>query len=226
MWSEFLSLFFPEYCLACLGTLESGEKCICTRCRYHLPKTNSHLEEIPTLTQKFWGRTPVRYTWAYLKFSKGSKVQRLLNQLKYSGQQELGELLGHWYGAELKQKGYSDQFDLILPVPLHESKLLKRGYNQSDCFAKGLSKGMELEWSGKVLERNTATVSQTKKGRWERWQNVEEIFEVVDEEKVRNKRILLVDDVITTGATLEACAIELYNKGCASVSIATLAAAQ
>jgi ComF family protein len=177
------------------------------------------------LSQKFWGRTSIKYTLAFLKFTKEGKVQRILHQLKYKGQREIGEMLGNWYGAELTESGFSRHWDLILPVPLHESKLRKRGYNQSDGFAKGLSESMEVAWSDKVLQRKTATKTQTKKGRWERWQNVEEIFVITEEEMIQKKNILLVDDIITTGATLEACAIELYNKGCKSVSVATIAVA-
>ena len=225
MWRDFVSLIYPECCLACMQSLERGEKLVCTQCRYDLPRTNAHQEEYAALSQKFWGRTSIKHTLAFLKFTKGGKVQRLLHQLKYKGQREIGEMLGNWYGADLSESTLSDQYDLIIPVPLHESKLRRRGYNQSDSFAKGLSESMKVDWAAKVMERKTATQTQTKKGRWERWKNVEEIFVVADEERIQKKNILLVDDIITTGATLEACAIELYKKGCESVSVATIAVA-
>ena len=225
MWRDFISLVYPECCLACQQSLERGEKLICTHCRYALPRTNSHRKEYVVLSKKFWGRTPIKHSFAFLKFTKEGKVQRLLHQLKYQGQHEIGDMLGNWYGAELNESGFNGHWNLILPVPLHESKLRRRGYNQSDGFAKGLSESLNVEWSAKILQRKTDTTTQTKKARWDRWQNVEEIFVVSEVEMISQKHILLVDDIITTGATLEACAIELYKKGCESVSVATIAVA-
>ncbi|MBC7921991.1 MAG: ComF family protein [Ferruginibacter sp.] len=224
MLKDFVSIIFPEYCRACLGPLERNEPYICTTCRFSLPRTNSHLTEMTALTHRFWGRVPIWHSLAYLKFTKGGTVQQLLHQLKYNDQREIGETLGQWYGFELTEHGFAEKFDLILPVPLHASKLRKRGYNQSDCFAKGLSEGMRVAWSPDVLRRTVATPTQTKKKRLERWQNVDAVFEVTNEDFLRGKRILLVDDVVTTGATLEACAQELYRVACAAVSIATIAA--
>jgi ComF family protein len=205
--------------------LEEGEQNICTHCRFNLPRTNSHKGEQIELARKFWGKVPIKHTLAYLKFTKGGKVQRLLHQLKYQGHQEIGEIMGKWYGYELCQYGYAEKFDLILPVPLHASKLIKRGYNQSDSFARGLSESMQIEWSDKVLKRIIDTKTQTKKKRLERWQNVEEIFVVQKKEEIDQKRILLVDDIVTTGSTLEACAETLYKHQCSEVGIATIAMA-
>ena len=224
MWEDFLALIFPEYCRACRGFLERGEQYICTDCRYNLPRANS-LAYGGELSQKFWGRANIHYALGYLKFSKGGRVQRLLHELKYEGQEEIGEVLGRWYGFELSESGLSDKFDLILPVPLHPSKRQKRGYNQSDGFAKGLSEGLQVPWSEAVIQRVVPTQTQTKKKRMDRWYNVAEIFVVEDEPSVKDKRILLVDDVITTGATLEACANVLFNHGCQTVSIAVIAVA-
>jgi len=210
----------------CEDSLTKGEKIICLHCRYHLPLTNYHQLPDNPLERRFMGKVNVKHAWAYLKFTKQGRVQKALHNLKYNGKKKVGELMGIWYGEELKRAGLGVQFDLILPVPLHPSKLRKRGYNQSDTFAEGLSKAMGVEWSPRILLRNTASATQTRKKRLERWKNVERIFEVGDAEQVQNKRILLVDDVITTGATLESCVEVLLEAGSAAVSIAAIAAAQ
>ncbi|WP_299706315.1 ComF family protein [uncultured Pontibacter sp.] len=228
MLQDFLSLLFPEICHACDQPLARGERFICTECNVKLPYTDLHVHgatEQNMLQQRFWGKVPVRFAFAYLHFRPKGRVQRLLHKLKYKGAQELGEHLGKRYGALLSDHQYAEHFDLILPVPLHRLKLRRRGYNQSDGFAKGLAGAMELEWSNRLLVRNIDTDSQTKKSRLDRWQNVESVFEVKSPEKVKGKRVLLVDDVLTTGATLEACAQALLNSGCEEVSVVTIAAA-
>lgn len=228
MFQDLLSLLFPEVCHACDESLARGEKFICTTCNVKLPYTDLHLHgatELNVLQQRFWGKVPVRFAFSYLYFKPKGRVQRLLHKLKYKGAHELGEHLGKRYGTILSDHHYADQFDLILPVPLHRLKLRRRGYNQSDGFASGLSEAMRVEWSNSLLVRNSDTDSQTKKSRLGRWQNVEKVFEVKSPDKVKGKRVLLVDDVLTTGATLEACAIILLESGCSEVSVATIAAA-
>lgn len=228
MLQDFLSLLFPEICHACDQPLARGERFICTECNVKLPYTDLHVHgatEENMLQQRFWGKVPVRFAFAYLHFRPKGRVQRLLHKLKYKGAQELGEHLGKRYGALLSDHQYAEHFDLILPVPLHRLKLRRRGYNQSDGFAKGLAGAMMLEWSNSLLVRTTDTDSQTKKSRLDRWQNVEKVFEVKSPEKLKGKRVLLVDDVLTTGATLEACAQTLLDSGCEEVSIVTIAAA-
>lgn len=228
MLQDFLSLFFPEICHACDQPLARGERFICTECNVKLPYTDLHVHgatEQNMLQQRFWGKVPIRYAFAYLHFKPKGRVQRLLHKLKYKGVQELGEHLGKRYGALLADYHYADHFDLVLPVPLHRLKLRRRGYNQSDGFARGLAESMGLGWSSSVLVRTMDTDTQTKKSRLDRWQNVEKVFEVQSPDKVQGKRILLVDDVLTTGATLEACAQALLDSGCEEVSIVTIAAA-
>ncbi len=226
MWNDFLDMLFPNSCQMCEAGLTKGEKLICLHCRYHLPLANYHLLDNNPLEKRFMGKVNVKYAWAYLKFTKQGRVQKALHALKYGGKKEVGQLMGTWYGEELKRAGLAAQFDLILPVPLHPTKLKKRGYNQSDTFAEGLSGAMTVAWSHQVLVRNTASATQTRKKRLERWQNVERIFGVSDNAQVQGKRILLVDDVITTGATFEACVEVLQEAGSAEVSIAAIAAAQ
>ncbi|OKL40828.1 ComF family protein [Pontibacter flavimaris] len=228
MFEDLLSLLFPETCYACSGSLARGEKYICTNCSVKLPYTDFHVHgatELNPLQRRFWGKVPVRFAFSYLYFMPKGRVQRLLHQLKYKGAKELGEHLGQRYGSLLSDYHYSSQFDVIVPVPLHKYKLRRRGYNQAESFARGLSQSMKLPYSGQAIRRNTHTGTQTRKSRLDRWQNVEQVFEVASPEQVQGRRILLVDDVLTTGATLEACARALLAAGAEEVSIATIAAA-
>lgn len=225
--ADFISLLFPQDCLACHELLARGETTICTDCRVNLPYTNSHLLTGPEseLLNRFYNKVPVKHALAFLSFTRSGRVQQLLHALKYKGHEEIGEILGNWYGADLKENNYQEQFDLIIPVPLHRQKLRKRGYNQSDSFAKGLAQVLEIPWQSDVLARLADSSTQTKKTRLERWQNVGQLFTVAQPAAVQNQRILLVDDVMTTGATLEACALVLLEAGAQKVSVATIAAA-
>lgn len=227
LFSDFLTLLFPEYCYACERSLARGEAIICTYCRLKLPYTNVHLQEPlqNKLAARFFGKVPVQHTLAYLYFNRAGRVQRLLHALKYKGVQEVGETLGNWYGHNLHEAGFKDCFDLIITVPLHPRKQRQRGYNQTDSFAQGLATALALPWSGQALKRTQYTSSQTRKSRPERWANVENVFRVDKPQLVLDKRVLLVDDVITTGATLEACALMLLKAGCRQVSVCTIAAA-
>lgn len=226
--ADFVSLIFPQVCLACEEPLARGEDHICTGCRALFPYTDYH--KLPPndnpLARKFWGKLPVRHSLSYLRFLRRGRVQHLLHQLKYQGQRDIGRVLGRWYGAELSDFGLATEFDLIVPVPLHPRKLAKRGYNQSDSFAEGLAQSMNVPWSATALRRTEHTTSQTSKNRAERWQNVAEVFEVATSESILDKRVLIVDDVLTTGATLEACAAALLAAGGREVSIATIACAE
>jgi len=226
MLADFISMVFPEYCYACSESLVKGEKYICTHCRYQLPQTDYHKNIDNNLFRRFWGKVPLKYALSYFKYIRGGKVQQILRKFKYEGVKELGELLGCWYGNILVQYEFHSAFDIIVPVPLHHKKLRKRGFNQSDMFAVGLSKIMEVEWGQDIIKREILNPTQTNKKRYERYENVRGIFKVVAQKKIRNKRVLIVDDVVTTGSTLEACALTLLDEGCKEVSIATIAAGQ
>ena len=226
MFKAVLDLIFPRYCLACRDSLEVGEELICTKCRFELPLTESHKGYDEKLAQKFYGKVKVESVNAYLKFVKGGKVQRLLHELKYKGQQEVGEMLGRMYGTVLKEIDLHEKIDLILPIPLHRKKLSTRGYNQADCFAKGLSEVWQIPWSTTILQKGRPTESQTKQpGRYERYKNINDVFLVKEPEAIANKRIALVDDIVTTGSTLEACANELLLEGANQIHIITIATA-
>ncbi|HYG40202.1 MAG TPA: ComF family protein [Cytophagales bacterium] len=226
MIKEFFRLIYPTFCLACHKALEGGEDTICTFCRFELPKTNFHLTSPNPLEQRFWGKIHLHRAFAYLYFIKHGKVQKLIHHLKYKGHQEVGEMLGKWYGFELAESGFTGKFDVIVPVPLHKNKLKKRGYNQCDAFARSLSETLSIPVCLNALNRITSTSTQTKKSRFARWKNVEEIFVVNNKEEVAGKKILLIDDVVTTGSTLEACGHVLLQEGAKELSVACLAISQ
>lgn len=218
-------LLFPRLCVVCGDRLIEQEQWICLHCLHHIPRTNFHLEPDNRVEQLFYGRVKIEYATSFFYFSKGSKYQTLLHNLKYKGMKELGAEIGKHFAIDLMQSANFTSVDIICPVPLHPSKEKKRGYNQSWWIASGIAQQMQKELSDNNLKRVTATETQTRKGRFERWQNVDGIFELTNPEAFSGKHILLVDDVVTTGSTLEACAHEITTQTNARVSIATLATA-
>jgi ComF family protein len=223
---DFISLFFPNYCLACSRTLVKGEETVCTACLIDLPKTNYHRLQENQIKNRLLGRLPIKHGWAFLKFRKTGIVQHLLHELKYNNHPEVGVKLGQAYGKELCGVGLEKEFDLIIPVPLHSSRQRQRGYNQSSKFAEGLSLAMDVRWDESISVRTQATVTQTHKSKSERWENVKDVFSIEAADQIGGRRVLLVDDVITTGATLEACGQHLIRSGCSELSIACIAEAQ
>ncbi len=223
---DFISLLYPRYCFACSDGLVKGEETICSRCMIELPRTHYHAESENALFKRLNGRIPLSFALAFFLFRKGGKVQHLLHALKYSNHPEIGETLGEVYGEELQQANYGEKFNVIVPVPLHISRKRKRGYNQSEEFAKGLSKSLKIPFSGDALERIIKTETQTRKTKLKRWQNVSEVFRLKEHDQIVNQHVLLVDDVITTGATIEACAQVLLENGCSAISIASIAYAE
>ena len=223
MLKDFVSLIFPTICASCGKSLYKNEQSICLYCCYNLPKTNYHLQTENPVTTLFWGRVAVYSAAAYFNFGKGGKVQHLIHELKYKGNQEVGITLGKMYGVDLAQSDLFNSVSVIIPVPLHAKKLKKRGYNQSECFAKGLAETMAVAVDLKTLIRAKASETQTKKSRFSRWKNVETIFQLKENKSLQGKHILLVDDVITTGSTLEACVQTLLQIPDVKISIATIA---
>lgn len=222
---DFLSLIYPRVCASCGNTLYKNEKVICTFCNYRLPKTNYHFEKNNPVIEIFWGRVNIESASAYYYFAKGSKIQHLIHQLKYKGKKEIGIFIGKQYGLDLIESPQFNTVDVVMPVPLHRKKQKQRGYNQSEQFAIGISGSMKIELDTKSLYRKIASQTQTKKSRFKRWQNVSEIFDVRQTDSLIGKHILLVDDVITTGSTLEACANALYKVPDVRISVAAIALA-
>ncbi len=222
---DFISLLYPSLCVVCGRNLYRNESLICTHCLYHIPKTNFHFLKDNPVSRLFWGRVPVESAASYYFFEKGSRFRVLIHKMKYRGQKELGYEIGRIYGTELKSSRLYNRVDLIIPVPLHPRKQRKRGYNQSEWIAMGIAESMEKPLDIKSLFRAVDTVSQTKKNRYERWKNVEDIFQVNQTDKLINQHILVVDDVVTTGSTLEACARAILQVEGTKVSCVTLAMA-
>lgn len=190
-----------------------------------MPQTNYHLDPENALKKRLELRIKLDHVMALFRFSKTGRVQGVLHALKYKNQPDLAVMLGQVYGERMRAAKFSKAFDLIVSVPLHASRLRKRGYNQSAKFAEGLSEKLEVPYSDDHMERKVSTETQTKKSKLNRWQNVDEVFRVCCEKDIQGKKILLVDDVITTGATLEACGNQLWKAGCSSLSIACIAEA-
>lgn len=227
MWlNDFINLFYPNVCQACGRPLVKNEKVICLSCLYKLPRTNFQYFEDNPIARIFWGRVNLTTATSLLFFNKGGHVQKLMHEFKYHGKYETAIFLGSLMGRELIKSDLYKDVDIVIPVPLHKKKLRKRGYNQSEMIAIGISKTMNTEIKNDVLIRTEYTETQTKKSRYSRWENVRGKFAVINKEKIQNHHLLLIDDVLTTGATLEACAQFLTEIPNVKVSVATLAYAQ
>ena len=226
MFSDFFALFYPRICAACSGNLSAKEEFICVSCQFMLPKTQFSTLKNNALSKLFWGRANIETAASYYYFNSGSKVQHLIHRLKYKGQKELGVYLGEKYGQELIHSPLFNAIDVIIPIPLHPKKIKKRGYNQSEYIAMGLSKSLGAKVNTQSLIRVHESSTQTKKTRYERWENVENIFSINHFELIKDKHVLLVDDVITTGATIEAATNVLLPIEGVKVSIASLAFAE
>lgn len=223
---DLIALLYPNLCLACSENLPTRNEVICLRCQLELPRTNFHLDRENPFTERFWGRIPLESGVSLYHFVKGGRVQELLHRLKYEGKREIGMKLGEWYGRQLKDTPFFQNIDVIIPVPLHPRKERLRGYNQSAMFAQGLAEAMDKIWLKDVLIRTVFTETQTQKSRAERLENVKEVFAVQKPEKIKSKHILLVDDVMTTGATMEVCGAQLLEVENVKLSMATIALAE
>ena len=220
---DLVNLFFPRLCQACDNALAPTDEEICLHCLFLLPYTNFHLTNENAMEQSLWGRVPVEGAAAFLYFNKGSRVQHMIHRFKYKGRHQIGTFLGRIYGYKLANQSPYNTVDLIIPVPLFKKKQLKRGYNQSEVFAKGLAIALNVPVETNLLFRTRESESQTKKSPSERWENVKEIFSVPDPSQLEGKHILLVDDVFTTGATIESCAATLQKESNCKISVVTIA---
>lgn len=225
MFKSIINLFFPPVCAGCHSLLLSNENVICTICRHNIPLTNHHLNPENEAFKKFYGRIPVEHTSAFLYFHKKGIVQELIHNLKYKGHEEIGTVLGEWYAADLNNSTLINSVDAIIPVPLHKRKLRERGYNQVTDFGLALSKGLNIEFNPNILVRTVYSKTQSKKNLLNRSEGIDTIFDVSYTEKDHNKHFLLIDDVITTGSTLEACSHALLKIPGAKISIVCMAMA-
>ncbi len=218
-----IDLIYPKLCVGCGTSLLANEQEVCKMCFRKLPLTG--YENVPTdnaAARQLWGRGHFEQVITMYHFDKGKIVRQLIHSFKYRNNQSLAELLGRKAGLLLKEKG-GFAYDIIMPVPLHPHKRALRGYNQCELIAKGLSEVLGVEMQKDNLHRSSFTSTQTKKGRYDRWENVKDVFALTDSSLIQNKHILLVDDVLTTGATIEACLQALTAKGEVRVSVFALA---
>lgn len=223
---ELSELLFPTLCAACSKHLYIGEKVICTKCLYDLPYTDDHLNPDNKVAKQLWARLPFQQAMAMLYFRKGTKVQRLMHQLKYNGKTDVGLKLGQLLGQRLVQNSLYQKIDVVIPVPLHPRKQQARGYNQSEYIAKGIAQELGIIVDATSLVRIKFSQSQTKKNRYNRYENMADIFNCFNHQQLKGKNVLLVDDIVTTGATLEACSQVLLDAGISGLYIAAIAFAE
>lgn len=224
---SFWSLLFPRCCVVCGSPLSRGEECLCTCCNINLPRAGFHLRKDNPVECLFWGRIPgLKRASSFLFYRKGSDSRRILHLLKYGGYKELGEVMGRYMAAELSSGGFFDGVDMIIPVPLHRKKQKLRGYNQSEWIARGIASVTGIPLCAECMIREKNTETQTRKSTFERWENVEGIFRLCDTVHFEGKHVLLVDDVLTTGATTVACASAFARVSGIRISVLTLAVAE
>lgn len=217
-----LHLAFPHVCEGCSNDLLNSNQLLCLRCLSYLPATNFHMHSNNPIEKIFWGRLPLTYATAQYYYTKESMMQHLMHQFKYRGNKEMGLFLGKLMGHDLAGSNRFSYLDALIPLPLFASKERKRGFNQATVLCEGIAEVLNIPVLKDVIARKTYTETQTKKGRIERWQNMEGRFELVNPGKLEGRHVCLVDDVITTGASLEACGRELLKTKDMRLSIATL----
>jgi ComF family protein len=220
-----LNLFFPVVCEACNNVLGDNEVVICTSCRHQLPVTNFHFNDPESVKKIVYGRVRLENATSLLHFSKKGIVQQILHNLKYRGHEQIGGFLGKWLGSELSTIDAYKAIDIVVPVPLYKTKLRKRGYNQVAKFGVEIAKALNAEYNDSVLVKTKSTKTQVFKGRLTRWNDDGALFSITEVESLKGKQILLVDDIITTGATVEACATVLSKIDNIKLSLATMAIA-
>lgn len=225
MFHNLLNLFYPKTCQICEKILVINERVICVNCIHELPVTNFHLDNENMVKKVFYGRMEIEQATALLLFHKKGSVQKLIHQLKYRGHTEIGSFLGDWLGADLVDTSTFKNIEAVVPVPLHRKKLKSRGFNQVEGFGKAIANALGVPYLDNVLLKKSFSNTQTVKARLGRWGNIEETFVLANDSLIKNKHVLLVDDIITTGATLEACAAVIKDAGGVKISIATMAVA-
>ncbi len=220
--SELAHLFYPNACIVCGDGLLNSEEGICLKCLYRLPRTNNYLEKDNVAERFMAARMPFERIASYCIYTKGGMLSSLIYQLKYHGKCEIGTLLGRLFGKDLVGSDFLKPVELIIPVPLHPKKERARGYNQAEVIARGIAEATSLPILTGNLVRVIYNPTQTKRSKTQRWENVKGIFDVVDNASFEGRHLLLVDDVITTGSTLEACGVALRKCQGIKISVATL----
>lgn len=225
-WNDFLHLIFPTVCVACKNELLKTEPHICTHCRSNFSVTDHFQVHRNELWQSFRNKNSMNFAIAYLKFYKTGTIQPILHELKYRKNHELGIHLGNMFGGELQRNGYQKTFDILVPVPLHADKQKMRGYNQSELIATGVAEKIDVSVNTKAAKRTKHNKSQTKVAGTERWGNVDGIFELEEADSLKGKHVAIIDDVVTTGATIDALAETLKQAQPATISLLAFAIAQ
>lgn len=223
MFQNLINLFFPQICEACKIPLQDNEKSVCIACRHELPVTNFHFENNDAVKKLLYGRVELENATALLYFSKKGLVQELLHNLKYRGHEQIGKFLGDWLGGELKTLKAYQTIDVVVPVPIHKKSKRERGYNQVTKFGEQIAKALEVDYFEDALIKTSYTKRQVFKDRVTRFEDVNKRFEIGNTMGLSQKHILLVDDVITTSATIEACALLLQTIPRVKISVATIA---
>ena len=222
-WHRVLDLISPRLCVVCGQRLTVSEEVICSKCNFHLPRTGFQQDPYENeMAKLFWHQIPIERVTALFYYEAHSETANILYELKYGQRPDIGEDLGRIMAEEMKPTGFLDGIDILLPIPLSKKRYWQRGYNQSLEIARGISEITNLPIYNKVVRRNVFEGSQTNKGRWERNENVEKVFEMTDETAIHGKHLLIIDDVVTTGATVIACAKELCKAGNVKISVLSL----
>ena len=218
--SDLLDIIFPRHCCVCGELLSAQEHYVCLNCLYTLPKVEPHTSN--EIEKIFWGKIEIERAASYIYYHKGSPYNNIIHTLKYKGRPLIGQHFAHMAATELMEKGFFDSIDAIVPIPLSKKKRGKRGYNQCDYIAEGISQATGIRIMKDIVERNFSNDTQTEKNRNERWENVKGIFSLKSPEEFEGKHILLIDDILTTGATLASCAATIQNSCNCRISIFTL----
>ncbi|MFK8301377.1 ComF family protein [Capnocytophaga stomatis] len=220
---DLLSVILPDYCMGCGCILNDKESFLCISCRGKLPETQMHLQKDNRITKQLYGQCDLFCATSLFYFHKDGVVQHLIHQLKYKGKEEIGAWLGNWLGEKIKTVQDFQKTDVVIPVPLHKNKLKKRGYNQVALFGKCLARILQAEYIDDVLIKVKTNTTQTQKDLWSRFADSKDIFAIRNGDKIKGKNVLLVDDLITTGATIESCYNQLIKVENVKVGLATMA---
>lgn len=226
IFNSFIDTLFPRICPVCNNVLLSHEKHICTKCRIDIPITRYHMQEFNAMEQLFAGKTPIEKAVGYFFYEKGNPYSNILHNIKYRNNPQLGQYVAKLFAQELLSRDIFRDIDCIIPVPLHHRKKIQRGYNQSEYIAKGFSDVFDIPVHNNIIIAHKSHESQTNKGIYERWLNTQNIFSAQDTQVLENKHVLIVDDVVTTGATLLSAALTIASVPNIKISLATLGVAR